>query len=36
MNDGNLTASVGWALLGCGVVVAIFLPLSVRSYSRKM
>ncbi len=36
MNDGNLTTSVGWALLGCGVVVAIFLPLSVRSYSRKM
>ena len=28
--------SVGWALLGCVVVVAVFLPLSVRSYSRKM
>ena len=36
MNDGSVTANVGWALLGCAVVVAIFLPLSVRSYSRKM
>ncbi|HVV85485.1 MAG TPA: ABC transporter permease [Kofleriaceae bacterium] len=36
MNDGVFSAHVGWALLGCGVVVAIFLPLAVRSYSRKM
>ena len=36
MNDGQVTAQVGWALLGCAVVVAVFLPLSVRSYSRKM
>ena len=36
MNDGQVTANVGWALLGCAVVVAVFLPLSVRSYSRKM
>jgi ABC-2 type transport system permease protein len=36
MNDGQVTGSVGWALLGCAVVVAVFLPLSVRSYSRKM
>lgn len=36
MNDGQVTASVGWAVLGCAVVAAIFLPLSVRSYSRKM
>ncbi len=36
MNEGQFTANVGWALLGCAVVVAIFLPLSVRSYSRKM
>ena len=36
MNDGAVTANVGWALLGCAIVVAIFLPLSVRSYSRKM
>jgi daunorubicin/doxorubicin transport system permease protein len=36
MNDGQVTANVGWALVGCAVVVAVFLPLSVRSYSRKM
>ncbi|MEX0429616.1 ABC transporter permease [Nocardioides sp. DS6] len=36
MNQGQVTANVAWALLGCAVVVAIFLPLSVRSYSRKM
>jgi ABC-2 type transport system permease protein len=36
MNDGALTGNVAWALVGCAVVVAIFLPLSVRSYSRKM
>ncbi|HRD62026.1 MAG TPA: ABC transporter permease, partial [Nocardioides sp.] len=29
MNDGQVTAHVGTALLGCAVVVAIFLPLSV-------
>ena len=36
MNDGELTANVGWAILGCVVVVAIFAPLAVRSYSRKV
>ena len=36
INEGQVTAHVGWALVGCAVVVAIFLPLSVRSYSRKM
>jgi ABC-2 type transport system permease protein len=36
MNQGQFTAQVGWALLGCAAVVAVFLPLSVRSYSRKM
>ena len=36
MNDGNLTANVGWALLGCAGVVAIFAPLTLRSYSRKI
>jgi ABC-2 type transport system permease protein len=36
MNDGAVTANVGWALLGCAIIVAVFLPLSVRSYSRKM
>jgi len=36
MNDGVVTGEVGWALLGCAAVVAVFAPLSVRSYSRKM
>jgi len=36
MNNGQVTAQVGWAVLGCVIVVAVFLPLSVRSYSRKM
>ncbi len=35
-NNGDVTASVAWALLGCGVIVAVFAPLSVRSFSRKM
>jgi ABC-2 type transport system permease protein len=34
--DGQLTTDVAWAVLGCAAVVAVFLPLSVRSYSRKM
>ena len=36
LNDGQVTGEVGWALLGCVVVVAFFAPLAVRSYSRKM
>ncbi|UMG91863.1 ABC transporter permease [Nocardioides sp. TF02-7] len=36
LNDGELTAHVGWALLGCAAVVAVFAPLAVRSWSRKM
>jgi ABC-2 type transport system permease protein len=36
MNDGRLSANVGWALLGCAAVVGIFAPLAVRSYARKM
>jgi ABC-2 type transport system permease protein len=36
INDGNITANVGWALLGCGVIVAIFAPMAIRSYSRKV
>lgn len=36
MNEGSLTGEVGWALLGCVVVVAVFAPLAVRTYSRKM
>src|SRR5215470_15273431 len=34
MNDGALTANVGWAVLGCAAVVAIFAPLAVWSYGR--
>jgi len=36
MNEGRLTANVGWALLGCAVVVAVFSPLAVWSYGRKV
>ena len=36
LNTGQVTAEVGWALLGCAVAVAVFAPLAVRSYSRKM
>ena len=36
MNDGAVTAQVGWALLGCAGVAAIFIPLAVRSYSRRV
>ena len=36
LNEGQVTAEVGWALLGCVVVVAVCAPLAVRSYSRKM
>jgi len=36
MNDGQVTLHVLWALAGCVVIVAVFLPLAVRSYSRKM
>jgi ABC-2 type transport system permease protein len=36
MNDGTVTAEVGWALAGCAIVVAIFAPLAVRNYTRKM
>ncbi|HEX3932609.1 MAG TPA: ABC transporter permease [Nocardioides sp.] len=35
-NNGHIGADAGWALLGCAVVVAIFAPLSVRSFTRKM
>jgi len=35
-NDGAVTAHVGWAVLGLAVVVAIFAPLTVRSYSKRM
>ncbi|WP_139978809.1 ABC transporter permease [Nocardioides litoris] len=36
MNQGAVTAQVGWALLGCAAVVAVFAPLALRSYSRKL
>jgi ABC-2 type transport system permease protein len=36
MNNAAVTAQVGYALLGCAVVVAVFLPLTVRSYSKKV
>ncbi|SDP42565.1 ABC-2 type transport system permease protein [Pedococcus dokdonensis] len=35
-NDGAVTAEVGWAVLGLAAVIAIFAPLSVRSFNRKM
>ncbi|GAB3068710.1 ABC transporter permease [Intrasporangium mesophilum] len=35
-NAGSVTADVGWALVGCAAVVAIFAPLSVRAYRRRM
>jgi len=35
-NEGAVTANVAWALLGCAVVVAVFAPLAVRSYGRRM
>jgi ABC-2 type transport system permease protein len=36
MNNGALTAQVGWALLGCATVAAIFIPLALHSYSRRV
>jgi len=36
LNHGQVTGEVGWALLGCVVVVAVFAPLSVRSYKRHL
>jgi ABC-2 type transport system permease protein len=35
-NTGQVTSEVGWALLGCAAVVAIFAPLSVRAFTKKM
>lgn len=34
-NTGAVTAEVGWALVGCAVVIAIFAPLALRSYQRR-
>ena len=36
MNGVHVTGDIAWALIGCAVVVVIFLPLAVRNYSRKM
>jgi len=35
-NYGTITSEVGWTLLAGLVVIAIFAPLSVRSYRRHM
>jgi len=36
MNNGTVTAEVGWALLGCAAVAAVFIPLAVRSYTERV
>src|SRR5699024_4004759 len=33
-NAGTFSGEVGWALLGCAVVLGIFAPLTVKSYQR--
>jgi ABC-2 type transport system permease protein len=35
-NQGTITSEVGWTLLCCLAVIAIFAPLSVRSYRRHL
>jgi ABC-2 type transport system permease protein len=35
-NDGQITANVGWAFVGLVVVTAVFMPLAVRSYGKKI
>ena len=35
-NNGQVTAQLGWAVLGLAVIIAVFAPLSVRSFTRKM
>jgi len=35
-NDGAVTTDVAWALLGCAVVIAVFAPLAVRAFNRRM
>ena len=34
-NDGEVTAQVGWAVVACFAVIAVFAPLSVRAYRKK-
>jgi ABC-2 type transport system permease protein len=35
-NHGVITSEVGWTLLACAVVIAVFAPLSVMTYKRKL
>lgn len=35
-NGGTVDGEVGWALLACAAVVAIFVPLAVRGYRRQL
>jgi ABC-2 type transport system permease protein len=35
-NEGRISVEVGWAVLGLGVVMAIFIPLSLRSFRTKV
>ena len=35
-NNGQVTGEVGWAVLACLAVIAIFAPLSVRSYRKAL
>jgi ABC-2 type transport system permease protein len=35
-NHGALTGEVGWALVGCAALVAIFAPLAVTTFRRKL
>jgi ABC-2 type transport system permease protein len=35
-NDGQFTAEVGWSFLGFAIVIAVFAPLSVRSFKKKV
>ena len=35
-NQGTVDAEVGWALLACALVIAVFAPLSVKAYKGKM
>jgi ABC-2 type transport system permease protein len=35
-NNGQVTAQLGWAVLGLAVIIVVFAPLSVRSFTRKM
>lgn len=35
-NTGAVTGSVWLALLGCAAVIAVFAPLAVRTYARRM